>query len=92
MAVNFPLLRRQHGVGGAHAPADGAGIQEQGLSPAIHQRLVGMAEQEGVQILLLRPQSRRQQGGFDPAGVAVANQDAAILQNCLLYTSDAADE
>ncbi len=54
--------------------ADGAGIQEQGPSPAVYQRLMGMAKQKRVQLILLRFQPRRQQGGLDPVGMAVADQ------------------
>ena len=50
----------------------------QGLSPAVYQRLMGMAKQKRVQLILLRFQPRRQQGGLDPVGMAVADQHPAV--------------
>ena len=67
-------------VGGPPPLSDAAGVQEQGLSPPVHQGAVGVAEEEQVQILLLGGKTGGSQRLLDAVGVAVTHQNAEILQ------------
>ena len=65
----------QHGEGGAVEGADAAGGQEGTLAPPVVEGLVGVAEEEAVQVPLLRGVARLQKGLLHPEAVAVAEKD-----------------
>ena len=66
-------------VRGAAGIADAAGIEEKGLAPPVHQRAVGVTEEEHIQILLLGGKTGGEKGLLDAVGMAVAQQHAVIL-------------
>ena len=65
--------------------ANTARVQEQCFDMIITEGAVGMAEQEDIQPLFFRRESRRKQRLLDAVGVSVADQNALALQKQELF-------
>lgn len=79
-AVQLSSRDGDNSVGGADSVADAAGIQKQRFPSPVHQRAVGVTEEEQVQILRLGGETGVQQGLLDPVGVTVAHENTEHIQ------------
>lgn len=80
VTVETMVLNGDNGIERMHGITDAAGIQKQGLAPFIHQRTMGMTEEEEVQIFFLCGIAGIDEAGFDPVGVPVAQQNPFSVQ------------
>ena len=79
-AVHLAVFHRDHSIGGAAGIAGSPGVHGvQGAVP-VHQRAMGMAEQQHVRAPLPGGILGRQRRGLHIAGVAVQHQNADALQ------------
>ena len=77
--IHLAVFDGDYGIEGLEIVPDAAGVDEKGLAPHVHQGGMGVAEEQQVQVFLLRLQSRPQQGLLHPQGVAVADHHPLVL-------------
>lgn len=77
--IHLAVFDGDYGIEGLEIVPDAAGVDEKRLAPPVHQGAVGMAEKQQVRLFLLRLIPGPEQGLLYPQGVAVAEEDALIL-------------
>ena len=80
-AVQTAIFNGHHTVEGTGIVPDAAGVQKQGPAPHVHQRAVGVAEEEQIQRLLFRRVAGVEQGLLDTVGMTVAEEDPLFPQD-----------
>ena len=80
-AVHFSVFQRDDPVERMMIVTDAAGVQKQRFSAHIHERTVGVAKQEQIQILFFRRIACAHHGLFHTVSVSVADQNPFILWN-----------
>ena len=77
--IHLAVFNGDYGIEGLEIVPDAAGVDEKRLAPPVHQGAVGMAEKQQVRLFLLRLIPGPEQGLLYPQGVAVAEEDALVL-------------